>query len=112
MEAFTYSNARQNLARLLDLALKRGEVRIRRRDGTSFIIKPENRRSAKSPFDVKGVDKKGIGVGEILKAIKDSRKESIDYRNKSSLFSPCKIKSPTQIERESDALSVVTEGMN
>ena len=75
MEAFTYSNARQNLARLLDIAMKRGEVRIRRRDGTSFIIKPESRRTLKSPFDVKGVDVKGIGMVDVLKAIKEGRKE-------------------------------------
>jgi hypothetical protein len=75
MEAFTYSNARQNLAKLLDLAMKRGEVRIRRRDGTSFVIKPEVRRSSKSPLDVKGIEVKGIGMNDVLKAIKDSRKE-------------------------------------
>jgi hypothetical protein len=75
MEAFTYSNARQNLARLLDIALKRGEVRIRRRDGTNFIIKPETQRSSKSPLNVKGIDIKGIGMSDVLKAIKDSRKE-------------------------------------
>jgi len=75
MEAFTYSNARQNLSRLLDIAMKRGEVRIRRRDGTSFIIKPEDRRSTKSPLDVKGIEVKGIGANDILKAIKEGRKE-------------------------------------
>ena len=75
MEAFTYSNARQNLARLLDIAMKRGEVRIRRRDGTSFIIKPEDRKPSKSPLDVKGVDIKGIGMSDVLKAIKEGRKE-------------------------------------
>ena len=75
MEAFTYSNARQNLAKLLDLAMKRGEVRIRRRDGTSFIIKPEDRRPSKSPLNVKGIEVKGVGMNDVLKAIKDSRKE-------------------------------------
>jgi 1-acyl-sn-glycerol-3-phosphate acyltransferase len=75
MEAFTYSNARQNLARLLDLAMQRGEVRIRRRDGTSFIIKPEGRRSSKSPLNVKGLEIKGLGMNDVLKAIKEGRKE-------------------------------------
>lgn len=75
MEAFTYSNARQNLARLLDIAMKQGEVRIRRRDGTSFIIKPENQRFPKSPLNVKGIEVKGIGMNDVLKAIKENRKE-------------------------------------
>lgn len=75
MEAFTYSNARQNLSRLLDLALKRGEVRIRRRDGTSFVIKPETRKSSKSPFDVKGVTVRGVDMDEISKSIRESRRE-------------------------------------
>jgi hypothetical protein len=75
LEAFTYSTARQNLARLLDVAMKRGEVRIRRRDGTSFVIKPEDRKSAKSPLDVKGIDIKGIGMNDVLRAVKEGRKE-------------------------------------
>lgn len=74
MEAFTYSNARQNLARLLDLALKRGEVRIKRRDGTSFIIKPEGKKSSKSPLDVKGVTVSGLKMDDVIKSIKDGRK--------------------------------------
>ena len=38
MKAFTYSEARQNLARLLILAQKE-EVEIRRRDGSVFSLK-------------------------------------------------------------------------
>ncbi|MDB5047270.1 MAG: hypothetical protein JWO30_341 [Fibrobacteres bacterium] len=72
---FTYSSARQNLSRLLDIALKQGEVTIRRRDGTSFTIRPERRKKTQSPFDIKGVDAKGISQKDILKAIKESRKE-------------------------------------
>lgn len=75
MEAFTYSNARQNLSRVLDTALKKGEVRIRRRDGTSFVIRPERVGKSKSPLDVKGIQTKVIGTGDILRAIKESRKE-------------------------------------
>jgi len=75
MEAFTYSNARQNLAKLLDIAMKRGGVRIRRRDGSSFIIKPEDRSSSKSPLNVEGIEVKGIGMKDILKAVKEGRKE-------------------------------------
>jgi Antitoxin Phd_YefM, type II toxin-antitoxin system len=74
MEIYTYSKARQNLSRLLDLALKTGEVKIRRRDGTSFVIKPERDKQAKSPFDVKGIQVKGISRSDILRSIKEGRK--------------------------------------
>ncbi len=37
MQVFTYSEARQNLSKLLKLALKE-EVQIRRRDGTLFSL--------------------------------------------------------------------------
>jgi hypothetical protein len=72
MEAYTYSNARQNLSEVLDLALKEGQAKIMRRDGTSFIIRPEKRR--KSPLDIKGVNVKGLEMPDILDAIKESRK--------------------------------------
>lgn len=75
MEAFTYSKARQNLSRLLDIALDQGEVKIRRRDGTSFVIRPDPDKKSKSPFDVKGVQVKGVSREMILKSIKESRKE-------------------------------------
>ena len=51
---FTYSEARQNLASLLDKAAAEGEVRIKRRDGQVFVIRPEV--STKSPLDVEGID--------------------------------------------------------
>jgi PHD/YefM family antitoxin component YafN of YafNO toxin-antitoxin module len=40
MKVYTYSEARQRLARLLDEAGKRGEVRIKRRDGSEFVVRP------------------------------------------------------------------------
>lgn len=75
MEAYTYSRARQNLSRLLDIAMKQGEVKIKRRDGTSFIIRPEKEKRTKSPLDIKGVQIEGISRDEILKAIKESRRK-------------------------------------
>lgn len=75
MESFTYSNARQNLSRVLDTALRRGEVKIRRRDGTSFVIRPERKVGSKSPLDIKGVKTTGISVEDVLEAIKEGRKE-------------------------------------
>lgn len=75
MEAFTYSNARQNLSRVLDTALRQGEVRIKRRDGTSFVIRPERDRKSKSPLDVKGIQIKDLVLGDVLRAIKEGRKD-------------------------------------
>ena len=52
MKVFTYSEARQNLSKLLLLAQKE-EVEIRRRDGTIFSLKSKGK--TVSPFDVPGV---------------------------------------------------------
>ena len=41
MKIYTYSEARQNLATLLEEAERKGAVRIRRRNGTSFVVRPE-----------------------------------------------------------------------
>ena len=38
---YNSSQARQNFAALLEQAVKEGEVRIRRRDGQIFVIRPE-----------------------------------------------------------------------
>lgn len=71
-EGSTYSEARQNLATLLEEARRKGGVRIRRRDGESFVLRPE--RPVRSPFDVQGA---GLGLGreQILRAIHESRKK-------------------------------------
>jgi hypothetical protein len=75
MTVYTYSDARQKLASLLEQAAREGEVRIRRRDGQTFVIKPEP--EAGSPLDVKGLDL-GISTDEILQFIQEGRKT--DYR--------------------------------
>lgn len=54
MKEFTYSEARQNLAALLDYARREGAVRIRRRDGHVFVLKPDVRMA--SPLDVPGIN--------------------------------------------------------
>ncbi len=52
MKIYTYSEARQNLATLLEEARRKGGVRIRRRDGESFVLRPE--RPKRSPSTSKG----------------------------------------------------------
>lgn len=68
---YTYSEARQNLASLLDRAAQEGEVRIKRKDGQIFVVKPEPR--VESPLDVEGVDL-GLTRTEILQFIQEGRR--------------------------------------
>ena len=70
MRVYTYSEARQNLASLLEIAQRDGAVRIRRRDGRSFLVRPE--RSGASPLDVEGVDL-GVTTDEIVAIIREGR---------------------------------------
>lgn len=53
MNTYTYSEARQKLAALLDKAKKEGKVLIKRKDGAIFELKALKEK--KSPLDVKGV---------------------------------------------------------
>jgi hypothetical protein len=71
MKVYTYTEARQRLSSLLERARKEGGVRIRRRNGQIFLLKPE--RPAGSPLDVKGIDL-GITKEEIVAFIRESRK--------------------------------------
>ena len=73
MKIFTYSEARQNLARLLTLAQKE-EVQIRTKDGSVFSLKAKES-AAKSPFDVLGVNTRAT-TGDILAAIRASREKN------------------------------------
>jgi len=68
---YTYSEARQNLATLLEKAVTEGEVRVRRKDGQVFVIIPEV--TAGSPLDVEGVDIE-LTREEILEFISEGRK--------------------------------------
>lgn len=72
MNVYTYSEARQNLASLLDQAAREGEVRIRRKDGQVFVIKVQPK--TESPLEVEGIDL-GISTQEILDAIDEGRKK-------------------------------------
>ena len=69
MKVYTYSEARQKLSALLDLA-KTEDVIIKRRGGETFKI--IFTKSPKSPFDVAGVKTKAT-TRDILDAIKESR---------------------------------------
>jgi hypothetical protein len=68
---YTYSDARQNLASLLEKAAKEGEVKIKRKDGLIFVIKPEQK--AESPLAVEGIDL-GVTTNEIVDYIREGRR--------------------------------------
>lgn len=70
MRIVTYSEARQNLAKLLVLAQSE-EVEIRRKDGSVFSLRSK-RKSAKSPFDLPGLNT-DTSTADILKSIHESR---------------------------------------
>ena len=70
MKVFTYSEARQNLSKLLKIA-QREEVEIRRRDGTVFSL-VSKKKEKKSPFDVPGIKTKA-STQNILDAVRESR---------------------------------------
>jgi hypothetical protein len=50
---FTFSEARQKFAAILERARREGAVRVRRRDGQVFIIQPD--RPRRSPLEVAGI---------------------------------------------------------
>ncbi len=73
MKVFTYSEARQNLASLLDTAENDGAVVIRRRNGRQFVLRPED--SMVSPLDVEGVDL-DVTTREIVDLIREGRERA------------------------------------
>jgi antitoxin Phd len=70
MTVYTYSQARQKLASLLDKARAEGEVLIRRKDGQVFSMRPE--KSKRSPLSVKGI-KPFITTKELVDVIREQR---------------------------------------
>ena len=75
MKEYTYSEARQRLATLLDKAYREGAVRVKRRDGKVFVIRPEKKSG--SPLDVGGINLK-IDRAEILDFIVEGRRKTTE----------------------------------
>jgi antitoxin Phd len=71
VNVYTYTEARQKLATLLDKALRDGEVLIKRRDGQVFVVKPQIPRD--SPLDVEGLDL-DIKATEIVAFVQEGRR--------------------------------------
>jgi hypothetical protein len=70
MNTYTYSEARQKFATILDKAKKEGKVLIKRKDGSVFEIK--SLVPNKSPLDVKGI-KINLNKEEIIDILKEVR---------------------------------------
>jgi hypothetical protein len=73
MKEYTYSEARQRFATVLDKAYHEGAVRIKRRDGKVFIVRPEQKN--RSPLDVNGINLK-INRDEVLEFIIAGRRKA------------------------------------
>jgi hypothetical protein len=70
MQVYTYSEARQKLAIVLEQADDTGKVLIRRKDGRTFALIPEKKNS--SPLDVPSINAK-ITSDEIVNIIRNGR---------------------------------------
>jgi len=69
MKVYTYSEARQNLSKILNES-KSEDVLVRRRGGGVFRISPESQTG--SPFEVEGVKTKAT-TADILRAVREVR---------------------------------------
>ena len=76
MKVYSFPEARQRFAELLNRASRDGEVEIRRRDGDAFVERPTTRRG--SPLDVPGVDA-GLTRAEIVDLVRESRRSSARF---------------------------------
>jgi len=79
MRVYSYSEARQQFAELLNRARREGEVEIRRRGGDAFVVRPATRRA--SPLDVPGIDA-GLSRAEIVDLVRESRRSTARLLNK------------------------------
>jgi hypothetical protein len=72
MTIYTFSEARQKFASVLDKARTEGKVLIKRKDGSVYVIQPYHKKG--SPLDVKGVDL-GLSADAIVEIIREIRKK-------------------------------------
>ncbi len=72
MTIYTFSEARQKFASILNQAQLEGEVLIKRKDGSSFSVKPIKKIA--SPLNVKGIDV-NISKDEIIDVLQEIREK-------------------------------------
>ena len=74
MKVYSFSEARQNFAAVLDNAHKEGAVRIMRRDGRAFTIQPV--RDDLSPLAVKAMPL-DVSRDDIISAVREGRERDM-----------------------------------
>ena len=77
MKTYSFTEARQKLAEVLDLA-KDEDVVIQRRGGESFVLSFQ--KTSRSPLDIPGVGSQGVTTKDIIEAVRESRAQA--WRNK------------------------------
>jgi prevent-host-death family protein len=75
MKTYTYSEARQRLAALLEQASREGRVQIRRRNGELFVLQPAT--VNRWPLDVPSV-RANLRPGELTRWIREGRDASAE----------------------------------
>jgi len=70
MTTYTFSEARQKLSSVLEKARTQGEVLIKRKDGSIFVVKPMS--SKRSPLDVAGINT-NLSAKEIVDIVREIR---------------------------------------
>jgi PHD/YefM family antitoxin component YafN of YafNO toxin-antitoxin module len=70
MTTYTFSEARQNFASILEKAKMEGRVLIKRKDGSLFSIQPFAKKE--SPLDVEGITL-GLTSSEIVDIVREVR---------------------------------------
>jgi hypothetical protein len=71
MQVYTYSEARQKLALVLEEAESKGKVFIRRKDGRTFVLSPQKTANV-SPLNVPSINV-DITTEEIVDIVREGR---------------------------------------
>jgi len=71
MQVYTYSEARQKLALVLEQAERSGKVLIRRKDGRTFVLSPQKTTNV-SPLNVPSINV-DITTEEIVRVVREGR---------------------------------------
>lgn len=70
MIVYTFSEARQNFASVLEKAKTEGKILIKRKDGSVFELQPVEKKT--SPLNVKGIDL-DLSASEIVDIVREVR---------------------------------------
>ena len=73
MKEYSFTEARQHFAAILEEAKREGVVCIKKRNGETFFIRPAI--SKKSPLDIKGVNL-GLSSSEIIDIVREGREKN------------------------------------